>query len=391
MCVRAMSGLNYARSTLRPYLAPSWAKDAISLLPSFRIQLAMLPTPIHGWDLPGVPTGFQVFVKRDDVSGSCLAGNKVRKLEFLLADAKLKGCDTVITCGSTQSNHCRATAVAAAELGFKSHLFLRWQGEMNPQAVGCRGNLLLDRLSSSHIILVPPLPYEDTLAGGQSKKGLKHIMAEYSEKLRLEGSKPYVIPVGGSDPLGCWGYIEAFREMMDQDLYENFEDVVVATGSGGTISGLAVANYLTGSRIRVHAVCVCDDAKYFYSHVDQQLQAYGITHNPEGKPVRARDIVDIIDGYKGEGYGRSTEEELGQLVTIATRTGICLDPVYTLKGVRGMLKELEINPQRFSGRRILYIHTGGIFGLYDGKIDELLNARPETNKVFCYKDFISDN
>lgn len=330
-------------------------------------------------------------VKRDDMTGSVLSGNKVRKLEFLLADALEKGCDNIVTCGGIQSNHARATAVASRQLGLQPHLVLRWSGKIDTDMVDCRGNLLLDRVVASKIILVPPLSYTGGPGYGKDMKGLKHKMEDYKQKLESEGHTPYLIPVGGSTTVGTWGYIEAYRELMDQGLHQDFDDVVVAVGSGGTLCGLAIANYLAGSKLRIHGVCVCDNAEYFHGHIDQQLQAFGGLTDTEGKPLSSRDIVDVIEGYKGRGYGLNTDEELAQLLDIMSKTGVMLDPVYTLKGVRGMLAEMTSNPTRFQGKRVLYIHTGGVFGLYDGRIDDLLKRTPATNSVYSHEDIIPDS
>ena len=185
--------------------------------------------------------------------------------------------------------------------------------------------------------------------------------------------------------------------------------------------------------LRIHAVCVCDNAAHFHKDINSILDKLGPSEGSEGKPgVRSKDIIDIIEGYEGRGYGLSTDEELGmmvhvdfsvimsrhqscffilaQLVEISSRTGIVLDPVYTLKGVRGMLAELKKNPKRFKGNRILYIHTGlfiwhgisillfikshpcigGVFGAFDGRFNELLKRTPLTNQVYSHVDIVPD-
>ncbi len=135
-------------------------------------------------------------------------------------------------------------------------------------------------------------------------------------------------------------------------------------------------------------MCICDDANYFHGHIDETLHAMGLATNLDNKPLRSRNIVDIIEGYKGQGYGLSTQEELDQLLEIFTVTGVSVDPVYTLKGVRGMLSELANNPARFAGKRVLYLHTGGVFGLYDGRMEQVLLNNQTSSNVFSYKDVI---
>ena len=125
---------------------------------------------------------------------------------------------------------------------------------------------------------------------------------------------------------------------------------------------------------RIHGVSVTDNADYFYELIDQFLKSIGQTDSA-GKLLHSRDIVDIIDGYKGRGYGLTTRDELEQILEVFSTTGVPLDPVYTLKGVRGMLSELRNNPGRFAGKRILFIHTGGVFGLYDGRMKQMLYSK----------------
>jgi len=355
---------------LHRYKPPEWAKS-LKNIPQHFVQLAQRNTPIHPWHLPNLPNEFSLSIKRDDLTGSTLSGNKVRKLEFLLADALNKKCDTIFTCGGIQSNHCRTTAVAARQLGLNCYLFLRSPDKTTD--IGCKGNLLLNRMVGSQIIVVPQLQY---------KSGLKQMMEKMAEKLRQQGSSAYLIEIGGSSYTGMFGYLTAFQEMMEQNVLENFDDIVVTVGSGGTASGIAIANYLTGSQLKCHAVNVSDNAAYFYNKINEDLKTGGLD-------VQAEDIIDIIDGYKGRGYALSTQEELESIIEISSSTGIFVDPVYNIKPVRGMLTEMKNNPGRFKGRRILYIHTGGVFGLYDGRMDSLitsLHSAKGTNQVVRWGD-----
>ncbi|CAH3145905.1 unnamed protein product [Pocillopora meandrina] len=337
----------------------------------------------------------RLFVVDDVLSklkGFSFNKGKVRKLEFLLADALDKKCDTIFTCGGIQSNHCRSTAVAARQLGLDCYLFLRSPEQANGETlrklinllklsfdlfffmqskdIGCEGNLFLNKLVGSQIIVVPQLQY---------KSGLKQMMEKVSEKLKEQGSSAYLIEVGGSSYMGMFGYLTAFQEMIDQNVLKNFDDIVVTVDSGGSASGIAIGNYLTGSKLKCHAVNVCDDAAYFYQKINEDLQIGGLD-------VQAEELIDIIDGYKGKGYGKSTEEELEDIVEISRTTGIMVDPVYNVKAIRGMLHEMNTNPGRFKGHRILYIHTGGVFGLYDGRMDSLVTRSAlGINDVVCWE------
>ncbi|KAK4488991.1 hypothetical protein RD792_004782 [Penstemon davidsonii] len=170
----------------------------------------------------------------------------------------------------------------------------------------------------------------------------------------IEGRKPYVIPVGGSNSLGTWGYIEAIREIKEQAA---FDDIVVACGSGGTIAGLSVGSWLSNLGAKVHAYCVCDDPEYFYEYSQSLLD--GLEAG-----VSSRDIVNIRNA-KGLGYAMNTDEELKFVSDIAQATGVVLDPVYSGKAAYGMIKDMNENPEKWQGRKVLFIHTGGLLGLYD--------------------------
>ncbi|HAA53152.1 MAG TPA: D-cysteine desulfhydrase family protein [Myxococcales bacterium] len=342
----------------QPYDVPSWASQ-LTYQPSHTLPLGLLPTPIQRWHLPHFPQDKTYWIKRDDLSGMALSGNKIRKLEFLLADAQAKGCDVVLTCGGIQSNHCRATAVAARRVGLDSVLFLRTKEPENDP--GLSGNLLLHRLAGANIQLINHEEYRQRNA----------LMKAHAETLSAQGRRPYIIPEGGSNALGAWGYIEAMREINTQaaQLGVTFDHIVFACGSGGTAAGLSLGAALSAPQTRVHAVNVCDDADYFYAHVDQVLTTLGVSS-------QARDILDMVDGYKGLGYAISQDKELQLLTQTAQQTGIFLDPVYTGKAHFGLLDQLQHHPTRFPGEHILFIHTGGLFGLY-AKQDQLLTCLPE--------------
>ena len=350
-------------TTPQPYVPPSFAEKISSYAPAYRLKLAMRPTPIQSWNLrkaiADFPKEISVSIKRDDMTGVTTSGNKIRKLEFLLADALMKGCDTVITAGGVQSNHARTTAVAAKELGMTSHVFLRTQNSDKPHELKTEGNILIHKLIGSEIHLIRPVSYT---------VGILPKMKELSKRLQDQGRNPYLIGIGGSDHIGLWGYIEAFAEMIEQGVCDHFSDIVVPVGSGGTASGLAIANYLSGSRVRIHAVTVCDSPDYFYGHLDEMLSATGLQEE-----TSAREILHIIEG-EGRGYARNTDEELELGVRLSCATGIMLDPVYTLKGLHGLLTHLKSSLSVFKEEaRLLFIHTGGIFSLYDNRVAPFLD------------------
>ncbi|EXB45121.1 Putative 1-aminocyclopropane-1-carboxylate deaminase [Morus notabilis] len=353
--IRAV-GLDFL--TKKPYSPPSWATH-LSPIPSHVFSLGHFPTPIHKWNLPNLPNNTEVWLKRDDVSGMQLSGNKVRKLEFLMADAVAQGADCIITIGGIQSNHCRATAVAARYLNLDCYLILRTSKVLVDQDPGLTGNLLVERLVGAHVELISKEEY--------AKIGSVALTNHLKEKLLNEGRRPYVIPVGGSNSLGTWGYIEAIREVEQQvqTAKENFDDIVVACGSGGTIAGLSLGSSLSSLKAKVHAFSVCDDPNYFYDFVQGLLDGLEAS-------VNAHDIVDIQNA-KGLGYAINTSEELKFVKDIAAATGVILDPVYSGKAASGLLKDMKENPKKWEGRKILFIHTGGLLGLYD-KVEQLASS-----------------
>ncbi|MCO5579918.1 hypothetical protein L7F22_033785 [Adiantum nelumboides] len=340
------------------YSPPSWASH-LHPLPTQFVSLGQFPTPIHRWNLPNLPAGAEVWIKRDDLTGMQLSGNKVRKLEFLLAAAKSEGADCVITLGGIQSNHCRATAVAARYLNLDCYLILRTSRTQVDEDPGLVGNLLVERMVGAQIELVSKEEY--------CLYGAEVLGKMLKQKLITEGRSPYIIPVGGSNSLGAWGYVEAVKEIEDQ-LREKtcpadgFDDVVMACGSGGTTAGLALASHLSTLKARVHAYGVCDDAEYFYNYVQ------GLLDGMNAK-IASRDIVNVVDA-KGLGYAMSTSAELKVVKEVAETTGIVLDPVYSGKALVGLLKDMKERPEEWAGRKVLFVHTGGLLGMYD-KLQQL--------------------
>eukprot|EP00127_Corallochytrium_limacisporum_P001523 Clim_evm2s64 gene=Clim_evmTU2s64 len=361
---------------LIPYKPPSWCAKISQHAPTHRLSLGNLNTPIHEWkNLPGITSStkakngnpVRILIKRDDMTGSSLGGNKVRKLEFVLAEAVEHEHKAVITCGALSSNHARATAVATRQLGMQPHLVLR---SRTPEVTSLptEGNLLLDKMVGSKIDVVGRLPY---------LQGLKRAMEEVRDK-EYDG-QALLVPIGGSNVRGLWGYFECWREMMegvdrrdmhtpdDAPTFEDVTDVVISVGTGGSTAGLAIANWLTGMKKRIHAVAICDDAKYFHGHVNETIEELGLQDE-----IRSEDILDVVEGHKGPGYSKQTDEGLQFIVDCAQNSGIFLDPTYTAKGALGMVKELNNNPERFAGDTILFVHTGGIFGIYDTEVEHIL-------------------
>jgi len=311
-----------------------------------RVPLANLPTPLQRLHRISAELGAEIWVKRDDLTGTALSGNKVRKLEFLIDRAEHEEADTLVTCGAVTSNHCRATAVAAAQRGLGCHLLLRGAEPKVPD-----GNLLLDRLVGAGATFISHAQWAERDA----------LMADIAGHLRKEGRRPYVIPEGGSNAIGAWGYVEGVRELraqaLEQDLW--LRRIVHAVGSGGTTAGLALGCADTdGSDIDVIGVAVCDDRPYFDAVVGRIVGEFRRDAPQVGRPHWT-----ILEDYKGVGYAQATDEELAFQAHVARTEGLILDPVYTGKAFRALYEETKSGRMSRDGATV-FLHTGGIFGLF---------------------------
>jgi len=320
-----------------------------------RLHLSRTPTPLEPLSRLSQKFGVDLYVKRDDLTGADLTGNKIRKLEFLLADALAGGCDTVITCGAAQSNHARATAIAAVRMGLGVRLLLRTRDPDNPPPL--EGNILLDRLVGAEIVW---LTFEEY------GRRAEMLVAE-AESLRNSGKTPYLIPEGGSNAMGAWGYVRAVEELASDlvtlpGAQERSTTIIHATGSGGTTAGLILGVKLVGLNARVVGINVCNDRNYFLRVVGDICQTAIDTYQLDLPFSHERDI-EIVDGYVGRGYGKAGSEELSLIREVARSEGILLDPIYTGKAFYGMSQELQRKPEVF-GDRIVFVHTGGLFGLF---------------------------
>ena len=312
------------------------------------VELCMRPTPLQPLSQLSRRLGVTVLCKRDDLTGAALSGNKVRKLEFLLASTLELGFDGVITTGGQQSNHARATAVAAAQLGLESHLVLRTADPDAPPAPS--GNILMDRLVGATIRWISPEQYAERDA----------IMAQEAEVLTYQGRGRYdLIPEGGSNALGAWGYVRCVEELSAQ-LGRAPATLVCAVGSGGTLAGLLAGVRLMDLPYRVVGVCVCDDRAYFQQRVAGILEDMAIQFDVD--LTMPADDIEVWEDYVGRGYALSTNEELALIRDMARSDGLITDPVYSGKALRGLVTEVEGGRQLHG--TVVFVHTGGIFGLF---------------------------
>lgn len=305
-----------------------------------RLPLAQLPTPLeHAERLSDAWGGPQLWIKRDDLTGYGISGNKIRKLEYHLAAAKAAGATTLVTCGAVQSNHCRATAIAAARTGMKALLLLRSADGNPPPSI--EGNHLLQRLAGADFRFVNPTQWHDRLA----------IMADMAAELEANGERGWVMPAGASDRLGVVAFDHALVELSEQ--IEGPLTIWHASSSGGTTAGLARGVARHGLDMTVVGSSVGETRAELTEIVDDLLaEADGA-----GAPY------EIVDEYVGLGYGKTTDEELHVQIEATRLTGLIWDPTYTGKALYALKQEIDRG--RFSADdRIVFWHTGGGFAAF---------------------------
>ena len=303
-----------------------------------RVSLGVFPTPIQKLENISALLNTNVYIKRDDLSGLGLGGNKVRKLEFLLADARAQGAEIVFTTGGAQSNHAMLTAAAAGKLGMKAILVLKKRG-----VTACRGNQLLERLMGTDVRFVDTDDYAD-------------IYAEMDRIGASLGSPYYKIPCGGSNALGSLGYVACAREIADQGL--SFDHILCAEGSGGTMAGLALGAKLFLPGARVHGMMVDTDP---FEQITPALMGQAAALLEADVAITGEDFH--LRDQCGPGYAISSPEGAAAVSLMAQQEGIFLDPVYTGKAFAGLLAmaaEGAFRPED----KVLFLHSGGAGGLF---------------------------
>jgi D-cysteine desulfhydrase len=313
-----------------------------------RKNLGFFPTPLTELkNLSAYFDGPRIFIKRDDMTGLAFGGNKTRKLEFLIADAIHLGADTIITGGAEQSNHCRQTAAASAAFGLECHLVL---GGKEPKHL--KGNILVDKLLGAKIHWT-----------GQFRKGEK--IPEIAEQLKSLGKKPYVIPYGGSNPIGAYGFIEAMGELKKQidDLRIIIDHIVFSSSSGGTHAGMMIGNHVY--EVDAHLIGVeIDKAVSDELYIDHVLNLANETSQfIEIEKRFMNEEIILRNDYVGEGYGIVGELERKAIKLLASKEGILVDPVYTGRTFGGLIDMLE-NKEFVKNENILFWHTGGTPALF---------------------------
>jgi len=323
------------------------------LLENFpRVSLAHLPTPLE--HLPNLSShlgGPQIWVKRDDCTGLATGGNKTRKLEFSMAAALEQGADTIITVGAVQSNHVRQTAAAACKLGLTCEVLLEHRVAAPSEPYANSGNVFLDKIFGASLREYP---------GGTD---FAAAMGEVADEVHAAGGKPYIIPGGASNTVGALGYVNCAIELLQQaeNLGLAIDHLVTATGSAGTQAGLAVGLKGLGSNIPLLGIGV---------NIAQQAQEEKVfalacdTAEYIGKPgIVDRDDIVANCNYVGAGYGVPTDSMNEAVLLLARLEGLLFDPVYSGKGLAGMIDLIRIGEFK-NASNIVFLHTGGSAALF---------------------------
>jgi len=303
-----------------------------------RLNFAHLPTPIES--LPRLSEalgGPSLLVKRDDQTGLAFGGNKTRKLEFLIAEARDKGAKTLISGGALQSNHCRQAAAAAARFGSDCVLVLSGDRPEQPSA-----NLMLDGLFGAEIVYVA------------DRKDRDRILQETFDRATNEGKKPYLVPYGGSNATGALGYAFAMKEFMDQNA--NADWIVFATSSGGTHAGLLLGQRMFGFQGRILGISVDESEEWLKQEVSKLASA---TSEKAGERIEFTPSDVLVNAnYCNPGYGVVTEREREAIRLFARYEGLLLDPVYTGRAAAGMIDLIRKGFFKNS-ETVMFLHTGG--------------------------------
>jgi L-cysteate sulfo-lyase len=317
-----------------------------------RLHFAHLPTPLEPLErLSKYLGGPRIWIKRDDCTGLAGGGNKTRKLEFLIADALLHDADVIITQGATQSNHTRQTAAIAAQYGMTCHVLLEDRTASQDVDYNFNGNVLLDEIFGAHLYRYP--------GGTDMNQG----MQELSEQLKQQGHRPYIIPGGGSNPIGALGYVNAFLELNQQlnDRSLHVTHLVHGTGSAGTQAGLVAAKAGINSDIEVLGIGV---------RAPHDVQAQNVLNLAQktAQYIALNDLVGeqhvkVNCNYVGEGYGIPSVQTLEAISLTAQLQGILLDPVYSGKAMAGLI-DLIRKGSFAESDNVVFLHTGGSQALF---------------------------
>lgn len=324
-----------------------------------KISLGFYPTPFHKLERISEEFGINLWIKREDFSGASLfGGNKIRKLEYLLKEARDQGCDTVFTYGATQSNHVMQTCTAARRCGMRPVLYLG--AIVEPRAGDVRANLLLDRILGAEVHILP----SEGRSTKETMKANAEVFARHRAQLESEGHKVYDIPIGGSTPRGAAGFAEGYVELLEQlrDKGMTMDYLYTATGSCGTLAGLTAGRILAGDAhavVRGMIVGKKDPATYagdVARLANETLMLAGA--EPQATPADFE-----LASYTGPGYEKPYHEANDDIRYLARTEGIFTDPVYSGKAFHGMMDQIRKGMVR-PGSTVVFLHTGGATALF---------------------------
>jgi L-cysteate sulfo-lyase len=315
-----------------------------------RVALAHAPTPLEPLErLSEALGGPRLWIKRDDCTGLATGGNKTRKLEFLIADARANDADAVITFGAIQSNHARQTAAACAKFGLDCHLILARSVAWDHPEYETNANVLLDELLGARVYRCDP----------SDAKATAHAVRE---ELTSAGKSVYRIPTGGSNALGALGYVRCARELLEQSAALGFQPdrIVHATSSGGTQAGLMVGMAEAGATEAVLGINVYDPDQDAMQERVRSLASAVCDLGPALDTINTRTLQPEIDHrHLGSGYGQPTSDTIQAIRQLAELEGIVADPVYSGKALGGLIRRIRAGEESMNSN-VIFVHTGGV-------------------------------
>ena len=320
---------------------------AASAPPIPRIELAYAPTPLLRLERLSAELGVELWIKRDDLTGLLETGNKIRKLEFLIGEALAQGADTLITCGTLQSNCCRTVAAVCARLGMNAVLALK-----GAPPAEYDGNLLLGRLLGAEVRYCTDEEWEN----------IDEVMQDLAARVRAAGHSPYIIPESGATVVGALGYLTCGQEIAEQVRHgaPAFDTIVITAFTGGSQAGLLMAVQLAGLRAQIIGVPVAWPGSrvrgYVVDVIEQARHRFGLR-------VAAPTEIRLLDGYQDAGRAEIRGEEMEMVLKLARMEGVILDPVHTAKAFSALVDRLRRDPREL-GARVCFIHTGGVFSVF---------------------------
>ncbi len=313
-----------------------------------KINLAVTPTPLEVIKYQNK----KFLMKRDDLTGCELSGNKVRKLEYLIADALKNKADIIFTCGGEQSNHARATTIAARKFGIPVKLFL-WGSDRKISG----GNLFLNKMYGAEILYLNKNEYEK----------VNDIMQYQREKLLRKNLNAFVIPEGGSTATGVFGYFSFILELMKQIDLQKVKGIVTASGTGGTSAGMLAAVSYLNIDLQIVAINVLYSKEVITKKILMLAEAINLEYDLNTK-IKAENLI-VLDGYSKEGYKKISKDKIKLIRNFASETGILFDPAYTGKAFKAYYENYISEDL---GMKYIIVHTGGIFGIFGREKEYLI-------------------